>query len=229
MWKPYRSYSFESPFLVDVAKAKLITRRNIQNLWVQDAIPKVSGHIIDIWHIMKSINVSWILMINLMTIRIVMDGYGCFLSCFSAKKTWCYDQKRQLRSSFRYRSFCPFLPRGWCRQELRGVLGKSDLDIWRALEQHIDRAQNRRCKPAWNVLKIHVLKLVNPIVKHKPFLFSRFTKSVFFSPTGIYDWDVTWPTSMVGEWDGRSSSNRLRTSSRSDSCAPRMQTRPCHA
>ena len=37
-----RSYSFESPFLVDVAKAKLITRRNIQNLWVQDAIPKVS-------------------------------------------------------------------------------------------------------------------------------------------------------------------------------------------
>lgn len=147
MWKPYRSYSFESPFLVDVAKAKLITRRNIQNLWVQDAIPKVSDISLT-WHIMKSINVSWILMINLMTIRIVMDGYGCFLSCFSAKKPWCYDQKRQLRSSLRYRSFCPFLPRGWCRQELRGVLGKSDLDIWRALEQHIDRAQNRRRKPA---------------------------------------------------------------------------------
>ena len=49
-------YSFESPFLVDVAKAKLITRRNIQNLSVLDAeIPTVSEKYHEIYQCMGTV------------------------------------------------------------------------------------------------------------------------------------------------------------------------------
>lgn len=96
----------------------------------------------------------------------------------------------------------------WDHRYATGVSARfcPEADVARSCEEFLGKVTLTFGAPWSNTSTGHKIedanlpKLEKPIVKHKQFLFSRFTNSFFFA-----DMILTWPTSMVGEWDGSGS------------------------
>ena len=94
----------------------------------------------------------------------------------------------------------------WDHRYATGVSARfcPEADVARSCEEFLGKVTLTFGAPWSNTSTGHKIedanlpKLEKPIVKHKQFLFSRFTNSFFFA-----DMILTWPTSMVGEWDGK--------------------------